>query len=109
VAIVLLLGTALWWIGGRRAQVVEHRAVTHVPIEEASKAAEFVAEPRILTEARRLPSRISSVPMTARERPIRASFETATPAEERAVEGAGFTANVSANAPVWLTGTIEVE
>jgi hypothetical protein len=106
---VLLLGTALWWIGGRREQVVEHGAVAHVPVEEASKAADIDALPHVVTEARRLPSRISSVPMTARERPIRASFETATPEEERAVEGAGFTANVAANAPAWLTGTIEVE
>jgi hypothetical protein len=107
--VVLLVGTALWWFGGRREQVVEHQAVAHVPVEEAIKAADIEGEPPVLTEARRLPSRIGSVPMTARDRSIRAHFETATPQEDQAVQGAGFSAQVTANSPAWLTGTIEVE
>ncbi|MBL8848848.1 MAG: hypothetical protein JNG89_04160 [Planctomycetaceae bacterium] len=107
--IVLVLGATLWWIGGRRPQLVEHRPVAHVAIDEASKAPEIDPQSPMLTEARRLPARISSVPMTARERPVRANFETATPQAERAVQGAGFSANVTSNTPAWLTGTIEVE
>lgn len=109
VALVLLLGAGLWWsLGGRRDRVQEDGAVARLPIA-ASKGPVIEEAPSLLTHSRQLPTRMTDRPVGTNPRPIHADFETATPVEDRAVQAAGLSAHVTANAPVWLTGTIEVE
>lgn len=104
-AFVLLIGACLWTLSGRRDRVVENASVADQDDESAEATAPRI---RTGTDLRRLPQR--TLPTLATdERAVHADFETSRAAPEPAVHAAGFTAEVSANTPVWLTGKIEYE
>jgi hypothetical protein len=107
-ALVLLLGTCLWAATGRRERSGEH-AVNAVQNDGSSGEVGRVAPPRIAVATRRLPPRVMDRPVAPVDLPIRAHFETSDSTTDGAVHAAGFSAEVTANAPAWLTGTIEVD
>lgn len=107
VALVLVVGTCLWAMLGRRERVVEHVAAGTAPQADHEPVA--AARPPISLGVRRLPQRMLSRPVEFESFPVQADFETSAMAPEQNVHAAGFTVEVSANAPAWLTGTIEYE
>ena len=105
VVFVLLIGACLWTLTGRRERIVENSPVAARQSESTDTTA-----PRTRTPAtpRQLPQR-TLPPVAMDDRPVHADFETNGTGQEPAVHAAGFTAEVSANTPVWLTGKIEYE
>lgn len=104
-ALVLALGTCLWAASGRRERSAEQAVQTD------GGSGEFVTvpTPRISVATRRLPPHVMDRPVAPVDLPIRAHFETGDATTDNTVQAAGFSAEVTANAPAWLTGTIEVE
>jgi hypothetical protein len=108
IGLVVVLGTCLWAMVGRR-----ERVVTPVAAGATDRQVEETATPRppISLGVRRLPQRMISRTAEVDSNPIHADFELSptTEPEPAAIHAAGFTVEVTANAPVWLTGTIEYE
>lgn len=109
VALVLVLGTCLWAMVGRRERVVE--AVAASPAVDVSEqpATATASRPPVSIGVRRLPQRMLSRPVELPLMTVHADFESESAVESSEIHAAGFTVEVSANAPAWLTGEIEVE
>jgi len=108
VATVLVLGTCLWAMVGRRERVVEHVVAGTSPAVSSKLSATL--RPPVSIGVRRLPQRMFSRPAEIEAGPIQADFESTPSVEaDTTIHAAGFSVEVTANAPVWLTGTIEYE
>lgn len=101
---VLLVGACLWSVTGWRESADGHAKV-EVP-QQVRAELSAAPVPRL---PRRLPHRAASAQPAIGDRPIQADFETEPHAGAGTVHAAGFSAEVTANSPAWLTGTIEVD
>lgn len=59
--------------------------------------------------ARQLPKRRLRIPGDEPPGSIQADYETRSVQRDLSVQTVGFTAEVRANSPAWLTGTIEID
>ena len=110
IALVLLLVTCSWAIAMRREQVVDE-TVGDVRPNHTSESGDRAdpLPPRIVDVARKLPQRQMYDPAAEHVRPIRADYVTRSSARDGNVHAAGFSAEVRANSPAWLTGEIEFD
>jgi len=104
-ALVLVLGACLWSITGHREPAVEDT----VELARTTTREAATVRPPAMASVRHLPQRLSPARVLPESRAIHADFETGADSEQVAVHAAGFNAAVTANAPAWLTGTIEVD
>lgn len=107
IGLVIVLGTCLWAMVGRRDRVVENVVAATAPGVQPAPVES--SRPPVSLGVRKLPQRMLSRPVEIDSAPIQADFETSSVSEPQNIHAAGFTAEVTANAPAWLTGTIEYE
>jgi hypothetical protein len=107
IGLVIVLGTCLWEMVGRRDRVVEHVVAGTAP--EVQTTPVETSRPPVSLGVRKLPQRMVSRPVEFESDPIQADFETSPLQEPQNVHAIEFTVEVTANAPAWLTGTIEYE
>ena len=110
IALVVVLGTCLWAAAGRRERVVEHDAVANDSGQQPDEPGRPVARPRRIAEiTRKLPELQRHRTDAVRVGPILDDYETEMGNRDQNIHAASFSAEVRANAPAWLTGTIEVD
>jgi hypothetical protein len=107
IGLVIVLGTCLWAVVGRRDRVVENVVAGTSPEVQTTPVEKSRAP--ISLGVRKLPQRMLSRPVEIESVPIQADFETSPVPEQENIHAAGFSVEVTANAPAWLTGTIEYE
>lgn len=106
IGLVLVVGTCLWAMTGRREKAQD--AIAATPAAESAPAAAATQRPPVSIGVRRLPQRMLSRPVDLELGAVHADFDSQREAPGE-IHAASFTVEVSANAPAWLTGEIEVE
>lgn len=110
IGLVVLIGTCFWATTGRREPAAVRPVGETSPDPEVnSRERAAMLLPRIAEVSRRLPVRQFRDTDRAPAGAIQAEYVMRSTDEQGVIQPAGFTAEVRANSPVWLTGAIEVD